>query len=348
VSAETRHRGAFVISLDFELRWGVRHRCTNGGFDAKLIGARKAIPRILTLFEEFDVAATWATVGFLFARSRSERERISPRLRPAYGDETLSPYADQTGEGEADDPLHYAASLIDAIYLTPRQELATHTFSHYLCLESGQTAEDFRADLLAAQSIAAARGMRLTSIVFPRNQRNPAYDHVLIDCGITAYRGNPRSRMWRFVDGADGDRPVKRLSRLLDTYVPVDGYNTVPWRDIVQPNGLCDVRASCFLRPYDPRLRGLEGLRLRRIATAMRAAAERGELFHLWWHPHNFGAHIDENLAMLRAILIEYVRCRERWGMQSLSMAEAAQVAQAAVGVRHVAQNTPRLQTMYQ
>jgi hypothetical protein len=337
--------GAFVISLDFELRWGVRHRHTNGAYDANLIGARHAIPRMLALFAEFDIAVTWATVGFLFAHSRSEREHISPRLRPAYADEGLSPYREQTGESEADDPLHYAPSLITAIRLTPRQELATHTFSHYLCLERGQTAEEFRADLLAALSIAAARGIRLTSIVFPRNQRNPAYDQILLDCGITAYRGNPGSRMWHFTDGADGDRPAKRLTRLLDSYVPVDGRNTVPWRDIVQTSGLCDVRASCFLRPYDPRLRGLEALRLRRIAAGMRHAAEHGELFHLWWHPHNFGKHTDENISMLCAILAEYARCCERWNMQSLSMAEAAHVARTTAGVRHTEQS--RTQVAY-
>jgi peptidoglycan/xylan/chitin deacetylase (PgdA/CDA1 family) len=320
---------AFVISLDFELHWGVRHRYPTRGYGVNLLGARLAMPRILDLFAEFDVAATWATVGFLFARSEAERERFAPVQRPSYRAAGLSPYEQRTGKNETADPLHYGPTLIDRIRLTPRQELASHTFSHYFCLEPGQTAAEFRADLCAAILIAAARGVRLTSIVFPRNQHNPAYDTILRNCGITAYRGNPPSRMWRFVDGADGDRPIKRMSRLLDSYVPVDGHNTQAWREIIQPSGLCDVRASAFLRPYDLRMRHLEPLRLRRIAQALRHAAERGEIFHLWWHPHNFGAHTDENIAMLRAILTEYARCRERYGMQSMSMAEVAQAARS-------------------
>ncbi|MEW5918986.1 MAG: polysaccharide deacetylase, partial [Gemmatimonadota bacterium] len=237
-------RGALVLSLDFELYWGVRHRYKNGAYDANLRGARGAIPRMLALFAEFDIAATWATVGFLFARSRVERMRHAPQLRAAYSNPALSPYDDATGESEADDPLRYAASLIERIRLTPRQELATHTFSHYFCLENGQTAATFRADLLAAQAVAYDYGARLTSIVFPRNQHNPSYDEILVDCGITAFRGNPRARMWRFVDAADSGRSTKRLSRFIDAYVPIDGHNTVPWCDILQPNGLCDVRAS--------------------------------------------------------------------------------------------------------
>lgn len=228
--------GAFVISLDFELRWGVRHRHTNGAYDANHLGARLAIPRILALFTEFNVSATWATVGFLFARSRAERERFSPELRPKYANPAFSPYFDPTGDDEGNDPLHFADSLIKQISLTPRQELATHTFSHYFCLERGQTAATFRADLCAAQTIAAERGMRLTSIVFPRNQRNPTYDAVLLDSGITAYRGNPPSRRWCFADGAEGDRSAKRITRLLDAYVPLDGHNTTPWHDVVQPS----------------------------------------------------------------------------------------------------------------
>lgn len=317
-------KGALVISLDFELKWGVRHRPVNRSYRANLHGAREVIPRILALFGEFDVAATWATVGFLFARSRHERERYTPHLKPAYADPALSPYNELTGSNEFDDPLHYAPSLIQTILATPRQEIATHTFSHYFTREAGQNSEAFCADLQAAQAIAATYGIHLTSIVLPRNQQNPAYDQILLDRGITAYRGNPASRMWRFADRETADRLTKRLTRLLDAYLTIDRQNTQTWSSVAQPNGLCNVRASTFLRPYDPRFAALEPLRLRRIVHSMQRAAERNELFHLWWHPHNFGRHIEENLAMLRSILRAYLRCRKRWGMESLSMANVA------------------------
>lgn len=337
--------GVFVISLDFELKWGVRHRPVHRAYHANLYGARESIPRILATFGEFDVAATWATVGFLFARSRQERERYAPRIKPTYSDPRLSAYNELTGSNEFDDPLHYAPSLIETIQATPRQEIATHTFSHYFTRERGQYSDAFRADLQAAQAIAATYGLHLTSIVFPRNQRNPDYDRVLLDCGITAYRGNPSSRMWRFADSEDADRPVKRVTRLLDAYLTIDGHNTQSWQSVAQPNGLCDVRASTFLRPYDPRFAALEPLRLRRVVQSMQRAAEHNELFHLWWHPHNFGRHIDENLAMLRSILKAYARCRERWGMESLTMANVAwRARQQPAGPSDVRLDTPQPQ----
>jgi peptidoglycan/xylan/chitin deacetylase (PgdA/CDA1 family) len=339
--ATIQHEGALVVSLDLELRWGVRHRYAARGYGANLLGARRAIPRLLDLLTEFDVSATWATVGFLFARCQAERERYSPQLRPMYSNAALSPYLDPTGVNEVADPLHYAPSLIDRIRQTRGQEIASHTFSHYFCLEPGQTADMFRADLLAARAIAESRGIQLRSIVFPRNQRNPAYDAVLRECGITTYRGNPRSAMWRIDDADQSDRQHRRASRWLDAYVPFAGHHTIKWHEIPQPNGLCDVRASAFLRPYDPRVRALETTRMQRLRAAVRWAAQRGEVFHLWWHPHNFGVHLEQNLALLRAVLHEFARCRERYDMRSLTMAAAADEARRIVGLP-VATSLPR------
>jgi hypothetical protein len=64
----------------------------------------------------------------------------------------------------------------------------------------------------------------------------------------------------------------------------------------------------------------LEALRLQRIRSSLRVAAEQGRILHLWWHPHNFGLFQEENLAFLRNVLIEFDRCREEHGMQSMSM----------------------------
>jgi peptidoglycan/xylan/chitin deacetylase (PgdA/CDA1 family) len=319
-AGQDRPPGALVISLDFELAWGVRQR--GAPYAPNLRGEREVVPRLLSLFREFEVGVTWATVGFLFAASRDELERFSPRVRPAYADPSLSPFSDPLGSGEADDPLHFAPSLIEAIGRTPRMEIATHTFSHYYCTEPGQTAEAFHADLEAARAIAESRGLQLSSIVFPRNQHQPAYDDSLLALGITAYRGVPRSWMWRFENAEASATPGKRVARLVDAYVGLTGYTTVPWSEVRQLNGLSDVRASCFLRPYTPRLAPLERLRLRRIRRSVRAAARRGEIFHLWWHPHNFGVHQEKNLAFLRRVLEEFQACRARYGMRSLTMRE--------------------------
>jgi hypothetical protein len=71
----------------------------------------------------------------------------------------------------------------------------------------------------------------------------------------------------------------------------------------------------------------------------MTNAATTGRIFHLWWHPHNFGSHVAENMAMLRQILEHYRALAERHGMASRNMGEIAwtvrrDVSQNLQGVR--------------
>jgi peptidoglycan/xylan/chitin deacetylase (PgdA/CDA1 family) len=321
--------GALVISLDFEIHWGVRELVPpTGRYEPNLRGVREAVPRMLDLFREFDVAATWATVGFLFARSRAEARAFEPAVKPQYLDPILSAYQETLGDSEADDPFHFAPSLVDRIRDTPRQEIATHTFSHYYCLEPGQDRESFRADLQSALAIARSRGFEIRSIVFPGNQHNPAYDDVVADLGIACYRGT--QTLWMYsTSRLVGQTYWKRAARLLDGFLNVGGDHTVAWTDVSGPGRLRNVQASFFLRPTRPSgwRQPLRRLQFHRIAPSIRRAARDKRLVHLWWHPHNFGRHVDANIAQLRDLLEVYAECRQRHGMRSLTMAEAAACA---------------------
>ncbi len=53
-------------------------------------------------------------------------------------------------------------------------------------------------------------------------------------------------------------------------------------------------------------------------------AARHGEIYHLWWHPHNFGLRVQENIDQLRRILDTYSSLRICYHMQSYSMEELA------------------------
>jgi hypothetical protein len=312
--------GAFVISLDFELHWGVRDQfLLKGAYTANLEGARTAVPKMLDLFERSDIAATWATVGFLFARSKEELLSFYPTIKPDYTDKKYDPYLEPLGNNEKDDPLHYAPSLIERIKQTPKQEIGTHTFSHYYCLEAGQTAEAFRDDLLSAIAIAKSWNIDIRSIIFPRNQVNPEYVKTLLETSVTIYRDNEPS--WFYSAGATDEHSLpKRAGRMLDTYVPLTSHNLGEWKNIKQSNGLYNIPSSRFLRPYSPKLSALEALRLHRICQGITQAAKENKLYHLWWHPHNFGIYQEANLTFLQKILEHVRRCREQCGLESLTM----------------------------
>jgi len=316
--------GLLVISLDFELYWGVRNLPAVGKYFRNLVGARKVVPRLLDLFKEYGIHATWATVGFLFFDRTRSILRFAPTMRPKYKRRNLSPYNDLPPEEARENAksIFFAPSLIRLICATAHQEIATHSFSHYYCLEEGQTIETFRQDLLAARAAARMFGLETSSLVFPKNQCRNDFLSVCSEAGIIAYRGNPSSWLYRAV--ADGEQGyIRRLGRLLDAYVSLSSQNCHPlpvWTGDVPLN----IPSSRYLRPYSSRLRMFEPLRLRRIRRGLTTAAQTGQLYHLWWHPHDFGLNMASNFAILRRILDHYRSLRELYGMESLNMREAA------------------------
>jgi len=313
--------GTFVISLDFELMWGVRDKRTIADYGANILGVRQAIPAMLDLFAERAIACTWATVGLLFYGTKREVLDSLPASLPAYYDPRLSPYPDisATGGDEKSDPYHYGLSLLRQIAASPRQEIATHTFSHFYCLEDGGTVDAFRADLLAAKTAAERLDISLRSIAFPRNQISLSHLAVCKEIGIRAFRGN--EDVWFHRAGPDARQTLfMRGARLADAHLPIGGQHVHEAKVVV---GLVDIPASRFLRPtftVDP----LKSLRLHRITSAMTNAARDGKIFHLWWHPHNFGVDLKSNLAFLRVVLDCYRKLQKRHGMRSLTMAAVA------------------------
>jgi hypothetical protein len=310
-----------VVSLDFELYWGVRDRSDLASYAVNLRGAREVVKRLVELFVESDVHATWATVGALFCKNYDELQFCLPARRPSYRNAALSPYYDlpRSHTCERDEPLRYAGSLVDLIKSAPGQEIATHTFSHYYCLEEGQTPEDFAADLDAAGRAAELRGVRLESIVFPRNQVNAAYLRLCRAAGLVAFRGGGED--WRDAPGGAVSLG-RRLGRLVDAYLPLGP----PTGRTVQltSDGLVDVKASRFFRPRAQRLRGVESLKIQRLISELRTAGERSQIYHVWWHPHNMGADIQGHVAQVKRVLREFQLLNETLGMRSLSMADVA------------------------
>ena len=72
--------GAFTVSLDFELYWGVRDKRNIEEYKNNLIGTRKAIPEILRIFKDNGIHATWAVVGFLFFHNTDELKKNFPDI----------------------------------------------------------------------------------------------------------------------------------------------------------------------------------------------------------------------------------------------------------------------------
>ena len=314
--------GTFMVSLDYELFWGMLDVCPLEQYQDNVLGGKQAIPKLLKLFEQYGIHATWATVGFLFADNYEELSAFLPKLRPGYANADLDGYAwfDKIGKDEKEAPCFYAPGLLEKIAQTPGQEIGSHSFCHYYCRESGQTVEEFEADMVAAKAIAKAKGYDVTSVILPRNQCEPEYTEVLKKVGFTAYRDEENDWIHRYFRKLKFQVPFRGL-HLLDMYLPLTGHCCYEPK---QENGIWNFIGSRIWRPIFRPLEFLEGWKLRRIKQEMRHAAKYGLVYHLWWHPHNMGARTDENLAQLEEIFRYYTELKETYGMQSLNMGEAA------------------------
>lgn len=311
------NRGSLVISLDFELFWGKRYNTLLEDFREALLGVRQAVPALLQLFKDFEIHATWATVGFLFFESREEMLRELPVKKPEYEDKGLSPYdyINNIGRNEKEDPFHFAPSLVKTISSSLHQEIGSHTFSHYYCLEKGQSAETFKYDLETAIKLGEKNNIEIKSLVFPRNQVNAEYLPICKELGIAAYRGNEYSFLYR------KDTLLTRALRLIDAHINISGHNCYSPEEVAREFPFC-IPSSRFLRPYTKKYEIFKPLRLRRILSGLTYAARRGLIYHLWWHPYNFGVNLKENLSFLKQILNHFVKMKRLYGMESRNMGE--------------------------
>ncbi len=313
--------GKFVISLDYEMHWGVFDIMSVEDYFENLVNTEKAVDKMVELSNEFDVRLTFATVGFLFANDKKELSTYIPSRKPSYTNKKLEPYLflQSVGKTKKEAPFHYASKSILELSKDSRHEIGTHTFSHYYCREDGQTKEEFDADLKSAIAIAQAKGITLNSIVFPRNQVKEEYLEICATNGITSYRGTETAGAYN--PTIPMPNLMKRGLRMLDSYLNIMGHHTVALPDLERSSDKSlNLPSSRFLRPYNRKLKVVNSLKIKRIKKSMTHAAKNNHLYHLWWHPHNFGKDLEQNIQDLRAIYKHFQMLNKTYGFESETM----------------------------
>ena len=189
--------GIVVLSADFEMAWAFRFSRTRhaGAVDAGL-RERKNVPVLLDMFDRHALPVTWATVGHLFLSecSRSHSGLAHPEMpRPYFFSNRNWNYSSGDWYEHdpctdlARDPAWYASDLVDLILKSQvRHEFGCHTFSHADFTYEHCSREMADAELTASIAAAAAKGIRMRSMVFPGGTFGN-YES-LVDKGFTCYR----------------------------------------------------------------------------------------------------------------------------------------------------------------
>jgi peptidoglycan/xylan/chitin deacetylase (PgdA/CDA1 family) len=300
-------KGAFVISIDTEMAWGLNHRPER---PYRYDDERRHLDRLLELFDRHDIPATWAVVGHLML-DRCEPvggvkhpEIVRSELEGPAGDWFD---ADPCTDAERD-PTWYAPDLIERIRsASAAHEIGSHGFSHIRASDPGCSRETFDAELRAAVAAAAARGVTLRSLIYPRN--GVGHVDVLVEHGILAYRGRRPSPA----------RPGTIWDRAIDRTVGSERTAVRP----VSEDGIWNFPAT-ILYDVDIRPRTWR-LWIRQVERRLDQAVERRSLFHLWFHPHNLRDRTEAAFEGLERLCRAAADHRRRGGLDTVTMGALAE-----------------------
>ncbi|MEX0935049.1 MAG: polysaccharide deacetylase family protein [Candidatus Paceibacterota bacterium] len=148
-------KGKFIISIDLEYAWGYVDRDVSPRQKEKIRGETKIINRLLALFDQYEIPATWAVVGKLLE--------------------------------EGDDPLWHDVDDVVGKIQNARvgHEIGSHSYAHIVYGESSR--DEIEQDIERAREIHAEHDLPFDSFVFPRNSER-GHD-MLKKSGIITYRG---------------------------------------------------------------------------------------------------------------------------------------------------------------
>lgn len=320
-----KKNGTLVISLDFELFWGMADFGNAHAYRNTIENVHNVVPKLLDLFKKHSVHATWATVGAIFAHNDKEflehlPTPIAPQTIGIMYKLGILPEKDET---KCPRSMLFAPALVKLISETPGQELGTHTYSHYYCELKSSKPDEFSREINSAKAIMEKNGYNCKSIVFPRNQVHEEYVYAAANQGVYIYRGVESGKLQQ--------EKVKGKKGLLiwygDNYIPIQRVQSYAFEEIGKEGYVYNVRNTRFFKPFRPKYRFIEKLKLWRYKLEMRRAAKRGEVYHIYWHPHNFAENTDINFRQMGELLSYFSKLQKKYGMKSMNMFEAAEAA---------------------
>ena len=315
-------RGVFTLSLDLELIWGTLDLFGPAAFRRSCEVERAVIDRLLALFVEFEIPATWCVVGHLLLdRCYAENGRKHPEIvRPQHAWSRGDWFAHDPDGTEAQAPIFLGRSLVEKIRsCSVPQEIGCHSFSHVIFGDVGCSRETARSEVDACLKAARQMGLSMQSFSFPRNQ--VGHREVLAESGFACFRGPEPTWYGSPLVPAI----IQRVAHLLNVVTMAQPPVSLPMRTT---DGLVDVPGSMVYFPAHGLRRIIPvSWRVRRALKGLDAAVRERRVFHLWMHPTNL---VDEMEAMfkgLRQILGHVSRLRDRGLLDAMPMGALAALA---------------------
>ncbi|MBK7872925.1 MAG: polysaccharide deacetylase family protein [Saprospiraceae bacterium] len=255
----------FTLTADFELAWAPRYNNTsrNSYQDAIRLARqeRENIPKLLTLFDQYNIPITWATVGHLFLDScemdhQGKKHSEIPPV-PEYNGPYWDFHNDDWFEYDPctnleEDPEWYAPDLVQMILESKvKHEIGCHTFSHIDCRDEVCPSDLFISEITKCQALAKAFDIEMKSFVHPGHTVGNLDNLALL--GFTSFQSDPGNILGYPIQHQNG---LWEFKRTMDCYLRKEwsiDYHINRYKKIIdraiQSNTLCNLWFHPSLSP---------------------------------------------------------------------------------------------------
>jgi len=315
----TEQTGYFLFSIDTELGWGFfdYDYARTSLFSQDGSRERRTIERLLDVFDEFGIIATWAITGHLFYKKCEECE-ICPIL------EWEGKYHSFKEIYKTYNPLWYGADIIETLLTRQtRHEIGFHGYTHQIFDKNKMSAEQTRIEIQEWQRVSSRFGITPLTVIFPRNV--VGYLDIFNESGFVCYRGKeiqPDAYKLQIVG-----KLIKHLDQIFSISKP-HIYNVSECEN----EGLVNLSFSQEFFGFNRKIEllldtlHLTNIRLRRMVSAVRTAATEKKVFHVCAHPWEFRT--EKDIEKLRYLFSKVSEEISKGRLISLGMAELAKNTQ--------------------
>lgn len=307
-SDTTLTRGVFCISVDTELLWG-RHDTRYQSFIQRTAREREIINKLLILFKQYDIGATWAVVGHLFLnKCKKEGGKIHPDIkRPSFGWVKGDWLRCDPGTSVKKNPCWYGSDIIKMIQKDKNQEIGSHSFSHIIFGDKGCTKKCAESEIKKCVELAKKENIELYSFVFPRN--SIGHLDILKKYQLKTFRGEDDYSL-------PTQGVIGKIYQLLDLLFLIPHASTPRLT-----KGLLEIPGSMyFLSSRGWRKLLPEKIRIWKAQASIRKAVKEKKVFHLWFHPVDLADNSISLLKTLEQILRYAKKEQKKGGLDILSM----------------------------
>ena len=287
--------GIVTLSFDCEGKWGMTDTYTP--WDVKLTrdNLLKVYEFILDTLAAYNIPATFAFVGAL----TETREEFLDTTYPKLSSDSYLRWLNFSNERILNkcEEGWFLPELLQMVRAKQVHEIATHGFTHVPFSTLNEL--DANLELGFIRDWAQRNKLECSTIIYPRNMIG--YEESLKDYGIFGYRDSPATLL--------GKKIPKQIRSFAEEILILKKSEAIYHSNPVKVPGGAFINWRIGYRQFIP-----IQVSMLKYRSMIHNAVKRGEVAHLWLHPHNLiTSPSTKNL--FEQLCAEIASCRDRMSL---------------------------------